>query len=429
MGWFVGGGFSVHGWNDQWGGSSGRDWMKGGLILDLARALERSCFDYLLLEDSSFVPDDYGQSSEIYLKNALRVPKHDPLPLVPLVAQATDRLGIIPTVSTSFYPPFLLARLIATLDYLSDGRVGCNLVTSTSSRAAQNFGLPSHIEHDTRYEMADEFIEVVRRLWDSWEADAVVADPETGVYVDPDKVHAINFEGKFFKSRGPLNSMPPLQRHPVIAQAGGSAQGRALAAKNADTVLGSSRSVAEMKAFRDDIRRRAEENGRNPDDCKVLFLVNPVLGETTAEAQDRRDRRKQRAQEHVELSLAGLASLTEIDFSTFDLDAPLGSVATNGQQGTLAQFARDGENLTLRELASSFSLSFGDLVGAPADVASQMEEIMDEVGGDGFLISAGRVNRRYISEITDGLMPVLQRRGLTRTEYAYDQFHQNLLEF
>src|ERR1700712_2434180 len=199
LGWFLGGGFGVHAWRDTWSGDVGQSWMKPDLIVDLARSMERACFDYLLLEDSVFVPDDWGSSPDLYLKAGMRVPKQDPLPLVPLVAQATSRVGIVPTISTSFYPPYLLARLMATLDHLSDGRVGCNLVTSTAARAAQNFGLDEHIEHDTRYEMADEFVEVVRKLWDSWEPDAVRADAEAGVFVDPEKVHVIDHDGKFYR--------------------------------------------------------------------------------------------------------------------------------------------------------------------------------------------------------------------------------------
>ncbi|MDT7562194.1 MAG: hypothetical protein QOC67_4621 [Pseudonocardiales bacterium] len=429
LGWFLGGGFGVHGWMDQWAGNVAQDWMKPGLILDLARAMERACFDYLLLEDSSFVPDDYGGSTDFYLKNALRAPKHDPMPLVPLLTQATSRLGVVPTVSTSFYPPFLLARLISTLDHLSDGRVGCNLVTSTSSRAAQNFGLDEHLDHHTRYEMADEFIEVVRKLWDSWEPDAVVADSEKGVFADPAKVHTVDHDGKFFKTRGPLNALRPVQGHPVIVQAGGSPQGREFAAKNADTIIGSAQTVPQMKAFRNDIRERAAAQGRNPDQCKVLFLISPTVAPTDAEAQVRADHEAAAAAAHVEPGLALMGSITGIDFARFDLDQPLGEVSTNGQQGTLAQFARQGQGRTLRELASGFSLGYTGLVGSPDRVAGQMEDVMDEIGGDGFLIGTGTVHRRYISEITDGLVPALQRRGLTRSAYGHEHFRDNLMEF
>src|SRR5262249_9774613 len=157
LAWFLGNGFGVIGWNQLWGGTRAREWANPDVYIEIATALERARFDYLLIEDSLFIPDQYGGSMDFYLRRGLRAPKNDPLPLVPLIAHATRYLGIVPTVSTSFYPPFLLARLMATLDLMSKGRVGCNLVTSTSQRAAQNFGLDRHLDHDLRYEMADEF--------------------------------------------------------------------------------------------------------------------------------------------------------------------------------------------------------------------------------------------------------------------------------
>lgn len=219
--WLLGNSFGVHGWNQPWGGAPETDWAQPDLHVDMARALERACFDFLLMEDSLFVPDNYGSSTEFYLSRALRAPKNDPLPLVPLIAQATRRLGIVPTISTSFYPPYLLARLIATLDLMSKGRVGCNFVTSTAARAAQNFGLDEHIDHDTRYEMADEFVAVITQLLTSWDADAIVADRD-GVFVDHAKVRPIDFKGRFFTSRGPLNTARPPQGKPGLIQAGGS---------------------------------------------------------------------------------------------------------------------------------------------------------------------------------------------------------------
>ena len=178
------------------------------------------------------------------------VPKSDPVPLVPFLAYFTKRLGIVPTVTTSFYPPYLAARLGATLDHLTHGRVGLNIVTAHNDRAAQNFGLDRHYEHDLRYEMADEWMEVANRLWASWEPGAVVADPETGVFADHTKVHPINFEGRFYKCRGPLNTAPGPQGRPVICQAGGSPAGIAFAAKHADSVIAKVRGVAAAKSFR-----------------------------------------------------------------------------------------------------------------------------------------------------------------------------------
>lgn len=426
LGWFLGNSYGVHGWNQPWGGADGADWAQPDLQIDMARALERACFDYLLLEDSLFVPDNWGGSMDFYLARALRAPKNDPLPLVPLLARATRHLGIVPTISTSFYPPYLLARLIATLDLMSGGRVGCNFVTSTAERAAQNFGLDTHIEHDLRYEMADEFVEVVTRLWSSWDEDAIVMDRDAGLFVDPAKVRPIDFRGRFFASRGPLNTARPAQGRPVLVQAGGSPQGRQFAARHMDSVIAAVGTVAEMKAFRADLRQRTVAAGRDPDSCKVFFVIQPTLGETDDEARERAVRRQAQREAQPELALAQMGTLTDIDFSAFDIDAPIGELKTNGQQGTLKRFLAQGR--TLREIARNYRYGFEDLVGTPEHVAGAMAEVMQEVGGDGFMFS-GPVTRRHLAEITDGVVPALQRLGLVRRAYEHRHFRDNLMAF
>jgi FMN-dependent oxidoreductase (nitrilotriacetate monooxygenase family) len=427
LGWFMNNTYGVHGWNQPWGGGDGQDWTQPDLHIEMAKAFERACFDYFLLEDSLFVPDNYGGTADFYLRRALRAPKNDPLPLVPLIAQATTHLGIVPTISTSFYPPFLLARLIATLDLMSKGRVGCNFVTSTAERAAQNFGLDTHIEHDLRYEMADEFVDLVSKLWSSWDADAIVTDREAGVFVDPGKVRAIDFKGRFFSSRGPLNTARPPQGRPVLVQAGGSPQGRHFAAKHMDSVVAAVSTVPEMKTFRADLRQRLAAAGRDPNSCKLFFVVVPTLGETNAEAQERFRRRQAQREASPEMTLAQMGSLTDIDFSGFDLDAPLGELTTNGQQGTLKRFLAQGA--TLREIASKYRYGLEDpVVGTAEHVAGAMAEVMQEVGGDGFMFS-GPVTRRHVAEITDGVVPELQRLGVVRMAYEHRHFRDNLLAF
>ena len=426
LGWFLGNSFGVHGWNQPWGGTTGEDWAQPDLHVDLARAAERACFDFVLLEDSVFVPDNYGSSMDFYLKRALRAPKNDPLPLVPLMTQATRHLGIVPTISTSFYPPYLLARLIATLDLMSKGRVGCNFVTSTAERAAQNFGLDAHLEHDLRYEMAAEFVEVVLQLWSSWDADAVVMDRERGMFVDPAKVRAVDFKGRFFSSRGPLNTARPPQGQPVLVQAGNSPQGQAFAAKRMDAVLCAVSTVEEMKTFRTQMRQKVAEAGRDPDSCKIMYVAAPTIAESESEACERVARREAHRKAAPELALAQMGSLTDIDFSVFDIDAPIGELTTNGQQGTLKRFLKQGR--TLREIAQNYKYGYEDLVGTPDKVAGQMAELMEEVGGDGFIFT-GNLTRRYIAEITDGLTPALQRRGVTRAAYEHAHFRDNLLAF
>jgi len=432
LAWFLGNGFGVGDWRGIWRGSDGNAWRRPEFFFDLARALERASFDYLIIEDSSFVCDAYGASMDIYLEQAMTVPKQDPAVLATLLTQVTTRLGIVPTLAVTEYPPFLLARLIATLDHVSQGRAGWNIVTGSSDRAAQNYGHERQPAHDLRYDMADEFTDLVCQLWESWEADAVVIDHDAGVYTDPTKVHPIDFEGRFFRSRGPLNVVRPPQGRPVLVQAGGSPRGREFAAKNADTIIASAETAAEMKEYRDDVRARMVGYGRDPDDCKVLFLITPTIGETEREAIDKQQRRRMTAAANTESRLAGLGFITDIDFSVFDVDAPLGelshSLSTNGHQSSLAHMLHESSHRTLREVATVKSHAF-EPAGTPDQLASLMGDVMTEVGGDGFLFYLDDIDRRSIIEITEGLVPELQKRGLTRRQYAHESFRDNLLEF
>jgi FMN-dependent oxidoreductase (nitrilotriacetate monooxygenase family) len=431
LGWFLQGS-SVQAWGEPWTGHIGTNWMQPALFLDMARSLERACFDYILIEDSSYVGESFNGSTDIYLQNGIAVPRQDPSVVAALMSQVTSRIGIVPTFGTYAYPPYLLARLMATLDQVSAGRAGWNAVTGSSDYAAMNFGLPGMPEHDLRYDMADEYMAVVDKLWGSWEPGAFIADTESGVLIDPAKVHAVNHEGRFFKTRGPLNSGPSPQGRPVIAQAGGSPRGRQFASQHADTIVASTKGVAAMKAYRDDIRRRMATHGRDPNDCKVLFLVNPIVGETREDAQDRKRLRAAHAANTVKQRLAHLSKVTNIDFGSFDLDEPLRpGLTTNGHQQTLDEFVAKAAGGTLRQAMADHnatSLSV-ELIGTPDDVAASMDEVMQEVGGDGFLFSMPNLTRRLLAEMEDGLIPALQKRGLTRRSYTHAQFRDNLLEF
>lgn len=428
LGWFFNFSAPLY-WKDVWSGRAAQEWMKPDVYMDLARSAERGGFDFLLLEDSSQITNTYGGSMEYVLKNAHAEPKQDPFPFVPLLAQATKHIGIIPTVSTSFYPPYLAARLLATLDQITNGRVGGNLVTSSTHLAAQNYGLDQHYEHDLRYEMAQEWAEIATKLWESWEPDAIRADWAEGVYADHTKVHTIDYEGKFFRSRGPLNAVTGPQRRPVLCQAGGSPAGRDFAAGFAEAIVSGVVGVQAMKEYREDMSRRLIARGRNPDDAKVLYLVSPVLGETMEEAWDRKRRKEAKSEQNMHATLAMMSYETGVDLSKFDLDEPLPDISTNGHQSTLADFKKFGEGKTLRELGSTFKIVESmELVGTPDAVAAQMGEAMQEAGGDGFLIT-GSVARRYVSEVTDGLCTALRRRGLIRDGYSHDTFRENLREF
>jgi hypothetical protein len=388
-----------------------------------------------MLEDKLAVSDAYGGTTEVYLKHAHgMVPKHDPVPLTVMMGAATTGIGVVATMSTLSYPPFMLARLSSTVDHLVGGRFGWNIVTSAEDGAARNFGLDKLPPREQRYEVAHEYMDVVLQLWDSWEPGVVIRDRETGTYGDFTKVKPINFEGQYFKVRGPLNTMRPLQGRPALLQAGGSPKGRDFASRYADAVIAVAPGPAAMKAFREDIRARAAAHGRNPDDVKVMYLVAPCLGETVEEAQAKHSRMLA-SDRFIEQNLAMISAITDIDFKKHSLDAPLSErLTTNGEQGTLDSFQQWGSNKTLRQLvvdASGGIVSSVELIGTPETVAERMGEVMAEVGGDGFLITTPNlsVNRRTIIEVADGLVPALQRRGLVRTAYAHTSLNENLREF
>lgn len=430
LAWFLQGS-SIQAWGADWTGNISEEWMSAGMFLDLARNIERAGFDYILLEDSIYVGQNWQNKRDMFLENGMSVPRQEPTVIASMMAAATTRLGIVPTLSTFAYHPYLTARIVGTLDQVSDGRAGWNMVTGSSDLSGQNFGLDHLPEHDTRYAMAAEYIDVVTKLWDSWDPGAILADRKSGVLIDPSKVHTIDHAGQYYKSRGPLNSGPAPQGRPVIAQAGGSAKGRETAARYADTIVAHPKGVDAMKEYRDQVRSMMRQFGRDPDSCKVLFMVYPLLGDTMEHAQARAAERRASAEANVDQRLAQLGWVTNIDFSSHDLDAPIGPLSTNGHQSSLEGFIRKSGGKTLREAIVGHSTSGAsvDLVGTPDAVAAQMEEAMQEVGGDGFLVALPNVSRRSVAEITDGLVPALQRRGLVRRQYGCTQFRDNLLEF
>lgn len=381
-----------------------------------------------MLEDSTALTDIYGGTFEHELRWTPRAPKHDPLPLVSRLALETDKIGLVATASTTFYPPYLLARLLATLDHLTHGRVGWNIVTSTGDRAAQNFGMDKIPAHDERYRIAEEFVDVALQLWDSWEPDALSMCDGTGPFVDHTKVHTVDHVGEHFTVRGPLNTLPMPQGRPVLCQAGASASGIALAARVADLVVAAPKGVEAMRAYRDRLRTTAEEFGRNPDDVKVLYMVTPIIGETQEEAEAKAARYYEATDAAIHRRLIMLSG--DIDFSSFDLDKPIpDNLETDGSQSILETLRTWAAGRTIRETVSSERNESVRLVGTPESVADAMEEVIDAVGGDGFLFfggGGGVLTRRYVGEICDGLMPVLRRRGLAATGYRGNNFHEHL---
>ncbi|GAA2234335.1 NtaA/DmoA family FMN-dependent monooxygenase [Herbiconiux moechotypicola] len=431
LAWFLNG-YSVSHWHGHYAGINKTEWAKPDLYVDLTRSLERAGFDALFIEDTTMIDDTYGGSMEAALKYGIMAPKNDPMPLVPLLAHQSKHIGLVSTVSTIQYHPFLAARLGATLDHLTEGRFGFNVVTSVSHRVAQNFGFDEHLPHAERYAMAEEWLDAVGALWNSWEPDALVLDEETPMFADHTKVHTVDFEGTYFRTRGPLSTVPGPQHRPVVAQAGNSGPGRDLAARNADMMLALANTPEGMKEIREDMHRRLRSYGRNPDDFKIFFMCQVYLGETDDDA-----RRTHAAEEAVRFSEEGIvrqlwtmsyASGGVVDYSTLDLDAPLPDTLGNGETTTMKALLEGAGTVTLRDRVMGPNKYGYDFIGSSDSVAAQMDEVMQEMGGDGYLIF-GSTRRTKIAEITDGLAPALRRRGLIRESYDEPTFRQNLLAF
>ena len=428
LAWFLSRGFGPKAWHHEWGGTDAAQarWMMPDLFVDLARAMERACFDYLIIEDSCNVPYTYQGSHDTYLRYAAATPKLDPATLVPYLAMATKHLGLVPTLSASEYPPYLLARLVNSLDHLTEGRVGWNIVTGSSDGGAQNYGTAKHIPHDERYDRADEMAEIVTQLWDSWEPDAVVLDRDNVVFADGQKVHAIDYKGKYFQVRGPLTAPRSPQGRPVLCQAGGSPRGQLFAARWADTIIATAESVAGMKEIRRKVHANAVQWGRDPRSIKILFLADPIVDRSMEQARDRRDAEKKLTVDQIDFALAMMSTLTGIDFAKFPVDEPLPELVSNGHQSSAAKWT----GRTPREIVLQRANRSGlDYTGTPDHVAAMMGEVMEEVGGDGYLLTFGDFSRRYVAEICDGLVPELQRRGLTKRGYSHQTFRDNLLSF
>ena len=428
FGWFLGAGFGVQGWGDSSYGI-GYDWKQPAVYQDAARVFEAAGFDAFIIEDGVTVPDTYGGTAEVNLRDARFVPKHDPLPLVPYLLAATSKLGIVPTLSASFYEPFTAARLLSTLQHFAGGRLGFNVVTSGSDIAAQNYGLDKQIDHDLRYDRAQEWVDVVRKLWRSWDSDAIVEDVDRGVFADFTKVRTIDHEGQFFTVRGPLNTAP-LADEPVMVQAGASGRGQDFAGQNSDVVLQLASTPERMSAYRQSIRSVAAAAGRNPDDITVLFVVNPIVAANAEEAASIRAHRSELTQAAIDEALQGVSYLSGVDFKKFDLDAPLPELTTNSNQGTLDNFVKSAPaGSTLREILQARANKDGlAVVGTADEIADHLGTLSDAVGGDGFLFT-GQVHPAHVHRTLDPLVPALRRAGLLRTELGDGGLRANLADF
>ncbi|MBN8875742.1 MAG: LLM class flavin-dependent oxidoreductase [Rhodospirillales bacterium] len=392
-------------------------------IRHFAQTLERGRFDAFFMADHLAVLN----MPMAALKRSATVTSFEPLTLLPALATATEHLGLIATASTTFDAPYHIARRFASLDHISGGRAGWNIVTTSNPDAALNFGLEEHVEHDARYRRAREFYDVVTGLWDSWADDAFIRDVDSGVYFDPDKLHVLDHKGEHLSVRGPLNIARPVQGWPVIVQAGASDAGRQLAAETAEMVFAPGGRLADAQAYYADLKTRARAAGRDPDHLKVLPGALVVVGETVAEAQA--IKAKLDSLVHLDSGIASLSIMLGCDASAFELDAPLPDIPeTNQSQSGRARIVERArrENLTVRQLAE-IAGSYGGaaIVGTPKTIADTMEEWLHADACDGFNVMFPWVPGG-LEAFVDRVVPELQRRGIFRREYEGRTLRQNL---
>jgi len=409
--------FSPPAWHAASDRLHGADWASGAFHSRLAKRVEEECFDFLFFEDTSSV-SRIGGSMDLDLANVYSSPKNDPVALLPFLAAQTERLGLVATASTSLYPPYLLARALGTLDSLSGGRIGWNIVTTSEKESAQNFGMDDLPPVAERYDRADEFVEVVSKLWDSWEAGAVIADVERGIYTDPAGVREIAHEGRYFKVRGPLNSAPSPQGRPVFVQAGGSDKGRDFAAKHAEIIMSTTiGGVEAMKSFREDVQGRMKSFGRDPRECKILYLARVNIADSMDQF------RASITDEQIRTVLGTHSAHLGIDLTRFDMHKPIPQDAvTNGTTSMFDALKKKGaQGQSIRDVMIDFN--WGDRnngqIGKAGDVADYLIDMMEEAGGDGYLIGATKeANANFLSGIFDGLVPALKERGAMQRAYG-----------
>ena len=343
----------------------------------------------------------------------------EPLSALSALSMVTTHIGLVATASTSFCEPYNLARTLSTLDHISGGRAGWNIVTTSDPESGKNFGRVE-IEHDRRYEIAAEFVEVMKGLWDSWESDAIIADVESGQYVVPEKVHYLDHVGKHFSVRGPLNAARCPQGRPVLIQVGSSKTGQEFATQHAEVVFTVQQDIEVASEFYQEVKQRGEEHGRNPDHCKVLPGLLTVVAPTEQEAKAKLDRLASYVDESS--AMETMSGRIGHDMSQYPLDGPVPELphpknAQGYSRMILTKAYRD--NSTLRDLYNLFAVSRGYLIvcGSPAQVADTMQEWFEAPACDGFNLTPAHVPES-LDDFVDLVVPELQQRGLFRTEYS-----------
>ncbi|MEV6345215.1 LLM class flavin-dependent oxidoreductase [Actinoplanes sp. NPDC051851] len=389
----------------------------------IAQTLEAGRFDFAFVPDALSVPRSLGGSFDPAVKWGSGTPRLDPVPVVTLMAGATTHLGVAATVSTGYHEPYNVAREFATIDHLTGGRSGWNVVTSFQDAEAQNFGQATLPPRGKRYARAEEFLEVVTRLWDSWDDDAIVADRESGVFGHPERVEAIDHDGEHFRVQGPLSVPRPPQGYPVVIQAGASDSGRDFAARWADVIFCSHASLESAIAFYADVKARAAAHGRDPDQVKILPAATPVVG---VDAKARHEAFADLVS--IEAGLSRLAYHVNVDLTRYDLDGPLPTLEEVGVEGHYREVVEYAEknDLTVGQIGRWYGArTEGSMVGTGTEVADIIERWVDSGAADGFVIQATHVPGAFDGFVGE-VVPELQRRGRFRTEYEGATLRENL---
>ncbi|WP_371674794.1 NtaA/DmoA family FMN-dependent monooxygenase (plasmid) [Streptomyces sp. NBC_00289] len=405
---------------------TGHDWRSPAFWEDIARTLERGKFDMVFLGDTMAANDNYAGSPDAAIKYSLQFPAHDPMPLLPYMAAVTSRIGLVATASTTYTHPYTTARTFATLANLTSGRVGWNAVASSHRAESENFGRDSVMPSAERYDRADEYVEVCKKLWESWDRGAMVLDKEERIWGDPTKIRPINHEGRFFKSKGPLNVSPAPEGSPVIAGAGQSDRGLEFCARHSEVVFAIQFTGDAMRRQREKFREKLVAQGRDPNSVSILWGVLPIIGETSEAAHAK----EQMIFNSVpaEGGLAFMSAHFGIDGSIFELDDPLESAGTDtGSRGLLDTLAKNyGRAVTVGEAGKLYGCGISPhVVGTAEQVADQLEHLYDEAGGDGFLLMTHYLPGS-LHEFVELVIPVLQDRGRFRQEYKGSTLREHL---
>ncbi|HWL26826.1 MAG TPA: LLM class flavin-dependent oxidoreductase [Ureibacillus sp.] len=400
--------------------------MSFDFIKRLAQTAERGKFDMVFLADGYAV----RAKNQAVLGQTVNT-LFEPFTLLSALSSVTKNVGLVGTVSTTFNEPFNVARKFASLDHLSGGRAGWNVVTSNTEEEARNFNLDQHLLHSKRYERAEEFVDVVTQLWDSWEDDALVIEKESANFADASKIHAINHKGEWFAVEGPLNISRPIQGHPVVVQAGSSETGKELAARTAEVIFTAWQTLEEAQAFYADVKGRMAKYGRSPEELKIMPGVFPVIGGTEEEAEQNKRLLEEIIPEEAGVSL--LSGMISVDLSGYPVDGPLPDLPdpeqVNGGKSRfkLLKDLAERENLTIRQLYQRIAGARGhrEIKGTPEQIADQMQEWFENGAADGFNIMPPYLPGG-LDDFVDQVIPVLQKRGLFRTEYIGSTLRENL---